>query len=398
MMTVKLRPLAAALALVLAIVAAGTVAAVRSHHGHPALSSTTPSPAPSLVGLVGTTPAPTVLPTPTAVPPPAGIDLLWRTVPGDAHRIEAIDWSGAVRGGLALDTAVDPSRDVLPTADGRRLLVGSVGGTEETVLTAQGRTVARMPVDPKVGAWSWADNGEHLCGLLRSPEAASAQLEVVTVGGQARTVATITWPGGDGGAYLVACSMASDLAVISVSLGDDSAGHVVDYRVIGISTGRTVRDVHPPAPDFSGPEPKPVPGALDSVSASADAKLLVLAPYTARPYSGPARVQIVDAVSGRALGHVTGFVQGFSGDDSAVVTETGRVNWRTGRATGTVPRCCDGLYGTRPGSADVIVSVATGPPPTMNAGGSSAPPPDDFVLLRADGTTLRLACCGSRIL
>jgi hypothetical protein len=46
----------------------------------------------------------------------------------------------------------------------------------------------------------------------------------------------------------------------------------------------------------------------------------------------------------------------------------------------------------------VIVSVATGPPSTINAGLSAEPPPDDFVLLRPDGTTLRLACCGSRIL
>jgi hypothetical protein len=395
MMTVKLRPLAAALALVLALATVGTVAAVRNHHGPRASSSPTPPPQ---VAAAVATPAPTAMPTPTPVPPPAGIDLLWRTVPGDAHRIEAIDWSGAVRGGLALDTAVDRLHGVLPTADGQRLLVGSADMSEETVLTAQGRTVARMSVDPKVGEWSWADKGDHLCGLLPSPQAPSAQLEVLTVGGQARTVATMAWPAGDGGAYLVACSMASDLAVVSVSLGDDSAGHVVDYRVMRISTGRTVRDVRPPAPDLSGSEPKPAPGALDSVSASADAKLLVLAPYTARPGSGPSREQIVDAVSGRVLGHVTGFVQGFSGDDSAVVTEAGRVDWRTGRITGTVPRCCDGLYGSRPGSAEVIVSVATAPPATMNAGASPTPPPDDFVLLRADGTTLRLACCGARLL
>jgi hypothetical protein len=391
MMKVTLRPLAAALALVLAIVTAGTVAAVRNHHGHAALSSPTP---PSQVAAALATPAPTTMPTPTPEPPPAGIDLLWRTVPGDAHRIEAIDWSGTLRGGLA----IDPSRDVLPTADGQRLLVGSADRTEETVLTAQGQTVARMPVDPKVGEWSWADNGDHLCGLLRSAEAASAQLEVVTVGGQARAVATMTWPGGDGGASLVACSLASDLAVVSVFLGDDDAGHVADYRVIRISTGRTVRDVHPPAPDFSGPAPRSAPGALAAVFASGDAKLLVLTPYTGMLERVPTRELIVDTVSGRVLGHVTGSFLGFSGDDSAVVTETGRVNWRTGRVTGTVPRCCDGLAGTRPGSADVIVSVATGPPSTMNAGLSAGPPPVDFVLLRADGTTLRLACCGQVIL
>jgi hypothetical protein len=221
---------------------------------------------------------------------------------------------------------------------------------------------------------------------------------LLTVGGTARKVTSTSWHGGNGGLMVDVCNVSSDLAVLSLSLGDDNAGHVVEIKVVRLSSGAVVRDVHPPGIDLSGPTPRAVAGALTGVIGSPDGRLLALQPWT--PMDGTtAGTAIVDTVSGREVGHVDGSVSAFSGDGATVFTDRGRADWRTGRLT-TAPRdCCSGVVVVRPGSADAVVSVASGPPPTPDARGSTpSGPPPDILLLRGGGSTVRLACCGASIL
>jgi hypothetical protein len=396
-MRVKLSPLAGALGIVVVFAGAGTVIAVEKHHGHSGATST--SPAGWHGGVVTLAPdPPSPSPSPRPVPLPAGIDLVWRTVPADDSLIEAMDWSGTVRGRLALP-APQNQLSLSLSPDGQRLLIVTGDGTQD-VLSAQGQELGQLPKDAGGTRFSWADDDVHLCGVRSGPAPyTSAQLVVSSLGGAERTVTSLHWPEGNGGADLRACSIKNDVAVISVGLGDDAAGHVVEYKVVRLSTGATVRDVHPPEPDFTGSEPRPVPGALSYVTASQDGRLLALVPYTANITDQAVAIAVVDAVSGRVLRAVTSSSVSFTGDDSAIVTDTARVEMKTGRSTPLPGRCCGGVATIRPGAREFIVSVPNGAPPTPGTPAVQAQElPVDYVLWRADGTTVRIACCGVTII
>jgi hypothetical protein len=395
-------PLAGALGAALLFAGGGTGVALVHHHQSHKVSTMEPTSPPipadwkgGLVTLAPDTPTPSL---PPPVPPPAGVDLLWATVPGDDTTIQAIDWSGKVLGRLTLPASRNQLGDVAPSPDGQRILISI--DSKDHVFSAQGRDLGQLPGESFYKGFAWADDDTHFCGLRSGPtQYTSAQLVVTSLGARERTVTAMHWPEGNGGARLLACSMKSDLAVLSVGLGDDSAGHIVEYKVVRLSTGATIRDVHPPAPDWTGNEPRPVPGSLDLIIASGDGRLLALEPYSGNMEVHAADIPVVDAVSGRVLRHVTASSVDFTGDDSAVVTDTARIDIATGRSTAVPARCCHGISAARPGSSDVVVAIATGPPPTP--GTSSQPadqPPDDYVLWRADGSTLKLACCGITII
>jgi hypothetical protein len=310
-------------------------------------------------------------------------------------QIEAIDWSGQVRGGLVLPGSMYALGTVIPSPDGQRLLIEH--NSAYSVLSAQGQVVASFPGSNTREWVGWSDDDAHVCAVRNTGDTA-ADLLLMTAGGPTRKVTSIHWPRGNGGPSAEVCSVANDVAVLSVSLGDDAAGHVVEIKVVRLSTGAVLRDLHPPAPDFSGPEPRPAPGALVDVTGSPDGRLLALRPYTAMDAT-TANTSIVDTVSGRTVGHVNALVFGFTGDDSAVLSYAGRIDWKTGRTTGRVAGCCGPALAVRHGSADVVVSVDSGPQPTPDARSVwPAAPPQDVMLLRTDGTTLRLACCGATIL
>lgn len=397
-------PLAGALGAALLFGGGGTGVVLLNHHQTHKVSTTVPTSPPipadwkgGLVTVAPDTPTPSPSPPPLPMPPPTGIDLLWAIRQGDESTMEAMDWSGKMRGRFVLPATRYNLGDVSPSPDGQRILISI--DSKDHVFSAQGRDLGQLPGESFFRGIVWADNDAHFCGLRTGPtQYTSAQLVLTSLGGSERTVSSMHWPEGDGGARLLACSMKSDLAVLSVALGDDSAGHIVEYKVVRLSTGATIRDVHPPEPDWTGANgPRAVPGSLDRVAASGDGRLLGLEPYSPDMEVHPADIQVVDAVSGRVLRHVTASSVDFTGDDSAVVTDTARIDIATGRSTAVPARCCHGISAARPGSSDVV--VATGPPPTPGSSSQPAePPPDDYVLWRADGSTLKLACCGETII
>ena len=395
-MDTRLRPLAAAAGIAVLIGAAAIAVVAKDRAARPVATPRTGGYSGGLHTLApDPSPTPAPPPPPPAVPPPTGVDLIWRTVPGSDTMLQALDWTGHVRGTLRLPQPHAQGDSLTPSPDGQRIIEGS--GNDAPIVTAQGAVVGTTPDSSD----TWADDGRHLCGVTAHEDGPSGSSERVVfraVGGPARTVTTMRWGTGNGGAALVACSVSRDLLVVSVSLGDDSAGHVVEIKVVRLSTGAVIRDVHPPAPDWSGNEPRATPGSLQMVTASTDGSLLALEPYTGDPVIADSPpVQIVDTVSGRVLGHAPGPVWGFSGDDALVSSQPGLVDWRTGR-TVWAPRFGGGVVDVEPGGAGVVVTElpsATTPKPSGYTGSSvDQPPVYDYDLRRPDGSTTLLSCCG----
>lgn len=340
------------------------------------------------------TPIVSSTPSPSLAPPPAGVDLLWRTTAENSALLDALDWNGVVRGHLLLPATLSNISSVIPSSDGQRLLVGL--DQHYHVLTAQGQDLGVIDASREPFP---VDDFSQFCDLQTSdgPQGGSASLSLLGLNRPARAVATFSWSEqGDGGARLVACSVHSDLAVISVAYGDDSAGHVTELRVVRLSTGRTLRLMRPASINLRG---GPTPGALSNVAASEDGRLLALIPYTGiMDNSSPVTTDIVDTVTGRLLGRVQGAVTGFTAEGFAE-TLRGAIDWRTGRVMLAPPRCCDGLVAVQPDGTGAVVAVPGGPPPTAGTAEHPAEyPPDDFLLIRADGTTVKLACCEAHIL
>lgn len=383
----RLSPLAGALGIAVAIAAAGVVVTV-ARHGGGARQAAAPVTGGYHGGLVTLAPdAPsTATPAPPS-PPPGNVDLLWRTVAGSDSVIEALDWTGAVRGRLALPRTRDHLGELVPSPDGQRLLLGVDGNAE--AISAQGQVLGIWSDDTEV----WADDSRHLCTLEQRVEdgrnGGSEHVVLRGLDGTERTVTTVSWPVGDGGPEVVACSEAHDLVAVRVALGDDSAGHVVEIKVARLSTGAVLRDVHPPEPRSTGTRFVATPGSLDGVVGSPDGHLLALTPYTGSMGQDPVVDQVVDTATGRVLGHVKGWVFGFNGDGSLAFTTVGAVDWRTGRVVWTPKAASQGVSDSRPGRAEAVV---------VDGVASSAELAYDYLLLRPDGSTLRLACCGVTVL
>ena len=391
-----LGPLGAAGGILLLIVV-GAIAATAAQHHHsnrPTASASTPVP----VLTADPTPTPTSEPTLASSPPPSGIRLMWRAVAADSPVIEAVDTSGAVRGRLVLQSS-DATFQAKPDHDGQRLLMGSDGAYH--VLSAQGVNLGTLPaasfgdLQP-----TWSDDDTHFCGMVTDSAGQSARLVLAGLGLGPRVVSSFSWPMGDGGAQVDACSVRNDVAVVHVSLGDDAAGHVVEYRVVRLSTGHTIRDVRPPAPNFSGPDPRPAPGALSYVRASADGRRMALTSWADMNVSDP-RTAILDTVSGREIGHINGYDITFTAGDTAVDLGSMRSDWQTGRVTVMPRRCCGPTGAARLGDEDLVVQISGGPPPTpsKSPGQAEGPyPPSIYLLLHPDGSLVRLAWGGARLL
>jgi hypothetical protein len=310
--------------------------------------------------------------------------------------LAAYDWSGTSRGSFTLPAPPTQLGEIRPSPDGQRLLMSMPDDTLH-VFTAQGADLGRLGAGSKVHDVQWAGDDTHFCTMSSDPSYTSSTLGFVTLGANPRTLTSLHWPEGNGGARLEACSAASDLAVIVVSLGDDDAGHVVEIRVVRLSTGATLRDVHPPEPDFSGPEPRPVRGALWDATSSADGRLLLLMPWAADPAVHRLDWQIADSVSGRVLAHVSASNADLVGNGRWLLTDGHLLDWRTQATIPAPPRCCDGVLAVDLAGDAVVTGIATGPPPTpVPPGGvGTEPPPDDLVILHVDGRVDRLACCGA---
>src|SRR5579884_211168 len=380
----RLRPFGAALLLVAAVAGGGWAVTLANRH----TASTGPSHA--RPGPTADVAAATAAPTPVPTPPPPGIDLLWREAGPDVERLDALDWTGQVRGALALPASTYHLGGVSPSADGQRLLLEQDG--DYTVLSAQGVAVAHFPGDSGNLLPAWADDEVHLCAVERTGDT-SADVLLVTLGGSNRRLTSLHWPLGDGGPNIVVCNVRSDLLVVQVSLGDDAAGHVEEIETVRISTGAVLHDLHPPGMVTCGRDVCGLPGTLSTVTGSPEGHLLAVAPHV-DVVATTTRTAIVDTLSGRTLGHVDGFVHAFSDDGAAVYTDSGVIDWRTGRATHPTPACCGDVVATHGG--DMVIALPGGPPPTRDASGVTGTyPPPILVLLRADGTQVQLGCCGA---
>src|SRR5207245_7508079 len=95
-------------------------------------------------------------------PPPSGVDLVWVRESSFTSRFVAIDWSGMPRGVLVLPAG---SGDPHPSPSGRRLFTQE--DTSTTVYRADGTQIGLFSDPPgSSSTWKWADDDDHLCGLV----------------------------------------------------------------------------------------------------------------------------------------------------------------------------------------------------------------------------------------
>jgi hypothetical protein len=222
---------------------------------HAPVAQSTPTPAPTralstppgaVLPFVPASPRSLVSPTPF-VPParllstvPADTRVFYYsrfgTQPGDAVRLEALDWSGAPRGyldipGAVLGGPVEPR--VMQSPDGQRLLVN------DDAYTAQGEHLVHLILDGRRWETLWADDSRHLCTLASSDDATGVSWSALVIAADGHVEHTLPLSHtatGDAGWSLEACAVSADRLMAYATADVTTTG----VRVLRISDGATI--------------------------------------------------------------------------------------------------------------------------------------------------------------
>ena len=286
----------------------------------------------------------------------------------DAGLLHGVDWSGRVSGRLRLSGSVDTAA-IRPSPDGSRIAVGDV------VFGSSGTRIGTVGVPTAKSQAIWADDSQHLCGLLDPSgnvvDGTREVLEYLTPGAPPRPVTNVGAIGGQQGSSLVACSAVSDQVIVEHAVID----HLDEVLVIRLSTGEVLATHQYGQPPSCAPS-TPLCGAaveVNSLAASPDGHLV------AENYLDGHSV-LRDLASWRVLGRLPTMITRFSWDGSRVMTVAGTAgqpsgtvrDWATGRTL--LGPVVASSFLARPGQSDVMVP---------GLGGTLA-------LVRRDGTVQRL--------
>ncbi|HXM55782.1 MAG TPA: hypothetical protein VOB72_10365 [Candidatus Dormibacteraeota bacterium] len=283
------------------------------------------------------------LPAPSGVAPAPQADALASSPPGDAATFVAgtrrLDWSGRPAGAFT-PPAGAPAHAVSP--DGALMAVPTAGDGAD-VLDAGGRLVGRLPA---FGAWS-GDGAHVACGLV------PGGFLVADLRDPAHLRLTATALAHGSGWTLAGCSAGTDL-LAAVRQERDGAGRygVAEAMLVRMSVGRVVTHL-----DYAdGPPPAgPV--------LSHDAR------YLAENDPDRSAAGMRDLVTGEVVGHVSGVVVAFSGDDRLVLTDSELgapadasratlVDWRWRRTVWAGAGHAEPLA-VRPGGRQLALTLAT---------------------------------------
>ncbi len=320
----------------------------------PSISSSDQSTA-SPVASPTANPSPTPLAQPLHVPLPTPVILFHDPVNQD--QVDGITWDGTASGrvaasGAKLGFTPNPAGTLYATFADRAIydrsghLVGSYGGNMK-------------------GFGTWADDQRHYCqmvGRSATPPASGepASLQLGAPGETTRTIAQVGTVGLDATIGIAACSVLSDRTVLIQSGGQGVGTRQV--WVVQLSTGRILW-TRSYISDSS----------VVTIGASRDGQYIT----EAHSGAGQAPGTTVYSPTGSALGHIAGFVAGFSWDGTlAVVTSlegsVSVIRWRDGSHVWGAPQgqTLDGAMAD-PGGQRVAVSLhnpdyqqTTGFPPT----------------------------------
>ena len=267
---------------------------------------------------------------PPALPPdapPAGVSVFYARDHGNAHALDAYDWSGTRRGTVHFPTWVDIAR-LRPAPDGSGFMLDPTSeGDYAAYFDRGGRTIFETD-DPSFVSQAWADDNSHVCVL-------ATDLLVTRTPGQPDHAVVGRFPAGD---YTVAgCSLRTETLLL------------------GSADGVTMVDLRSGAA-FGGAGPSPWAVSLDCA-------------YVAVGGSDPDPIGIWK-VSDRRYPQVGAPVRqlkmpvqplAFSGDDSLLVAVDAAslvaIEWRSGRIAWTAPLNGGGVDRVvpRPGGGDFAI-------------------------------------------
>ena len=146
----------------------------------------------------------------------------------------------------------------------------------DVVFGSSGSRIGTVGIPTVKSQAMWADDSRHLCGLLDPSGSVVAGtrevLEYLTPGAPPRPVTNVGAVGGQQGSSLVACSAASDRAIVEHAVID----HLDEVLVIRLSTGEVLATHQYGQPPSCAPS-TPVCGAaveVNSLAASPDGHLV----------------------------------------------------------------------------------------------------------------------------
>jgi hypothetical protein len=328
-------------------------------------------------------PSPTPIVTPTATPAPTPMSQLLQVPattpvilfhdPADENQMDGITWDGSARGRVTAGPEVGMGFSQNPA--------GTLYGWTGYIRNRAGAVVMTLPANTKGFGGTWADDGQHLCGMVSEspfgqPGGKPTTLQVTAIGQASRNVVQV------GRAYeqtsigVVACSIEKDRAVIVQSGGQGMS--TAQFWVVQISTGRIIWT-----------KSYPLDGSiLIDIRSSRDGQFIAEVKYTDPAAAGATTIY---GPSGAVAGHVSGRVAAFSWDASLAVLgaysgPVSVVRWRDGTVVWSGP--AGGAYYDampEPGGQRIAVSVLDPTHPQ-----TSGFPPRNVYAVGPDGQAIEL--------
>jgi hypothetical protein len=308
-------------------------------------------------------------------PPPAGF--FYYREAANPDKLVRTDWEGKPAGGLALHGKFRAS------PDGSRLLL-----PDGQVMTAEGHTLPRVPANAV-----WADDSRHLCAILdaegnpanqplpgqavngllpMNPAYPPAFLYTLSAGEAPHKVAPVpSFTGfGAGGPQVAACSLRSDVAVITYS----SFARPWVAQVTRLSDGvQLLGQSSYPRPNYTGVSAVSQDGRLfvvgerppsysNEIRGLPDGEMLGQLPFYVRVSGFSAdgtRLVVMDVPDCNLNGGVGPCISA-AGQPHSNPLAARVIEWRTGRAIWSADGY-PGSFAARPGGSDVAVHVCLDP-------------------------------------
>ncbi|HVS05984.1 MAG TPA: hypothetical protein VHK65_07435 [Candidatus Dormibacteraeota bacterium] len=303
-------------------------------------------------------------------------DLIYMQDP-NAPRMLEMDWSGKVRG------SVSAQGFGIPSPDGSRFF----RSTDRIVVEDwRGHTLGALDADASsYGLGTWADDGQHFCGIVfppgSGPDAGKASLWVGAPGETGRIVAAVGKPGSQPG--VAACSLKNNRAIVAGGLsphwppGANRYLITAEIQVVNLTTGAIEFERDYPLGNLGGQLETGPRGDWVLVAASPDAR------YVAENgiFNGTATIREVP--TGKSVATLQGSVRGFSSDGTRIVVDVGTggsaevqvATWSDQKVVWRRPGVAVTML-ARPNSNDIMIGV------TSPSGDNS-----DLIAVDADGNS-----------
>jgi hypothetical protein len=317
--------------------------------------------------------------TPSSSPAAPPGDLIYVQDPSVPQMLE-MDWFGKVRGSVSARGFSTPS------PDGSRFL-----RTTDHIVVEDWRDHALGALDADANSYglgTWADDGQHFCGITfppnSAPDAGMGSLWITVPGEKSRAVGPVGKPGSD--PAVAACSIKNNRAIVAGGLEPHWPPGATRYlitgeiQVVNLSTGAIEYEHQYPLGNLGGQLETGTRGDWVLVAASPDAR------YLAESGVFNGKTTIREVPSGKPVATLPASVRGFSWDGSRVAasvnvggtTEAQVISWADQRIVWHGSGVAQSTV-ARPDSADLLIGRA-------GAAGDWY----DLVVVGADGTWMEV--------